>query len=93
MFVLEEYMRFLIEEEKKYKYKINEIEKQFGSLSPQALPHKILLRKIKLAQEQVAQEQVTQSSFSELMCFLVEEEKKHQNNIDEIDKQFDSLAF
>lgn len=97
MLVLEEQMRIMVEEEKKYQNKINEIEKKFGSLAFQTLPHKILLSKIKLAQEEItkamsAQQKIAQEQ-SELMRFLVQEEKKHQNNIDEIEKQFGSLAF
>ena len=52
MLVLEEHMRFMVEEEKKYQNKIHEIEKQFGSLAFQALPDKILFCKNKLAQEE-----------------------------------------
>jgi hypothetical protein len=92
MLVLEEHMRFLVEEEKKYQNKINEIEKQFGSLAFQALPHKILLRKIKIAQQEITKDMSAQEQ-SELMRFLVEGEKKHQNNIDEIEKQLGSLEF
>jgi hypothetical protein len=87
MFVLEEHMRIMVEEEKKYQNKIDEIEKQFGSLAFQALPHKILLCKIKLAQQEItkamsAQQEITKAMSaqeqSELMRFLVEEEKKHR---------------
>jgi hypothetical protein len=106
MLVLEEQMRIMVEEEKKYQNKIHEIEKKFGSLAFQALPDKILLCEIKLAQQEltkamsaqkeVVQEEIVQEEVvqpSELMHLLVEEEKKLQKNIDEIEKQFGSLAF
>jgi len=71
MLVLEEQMRIIVEEEKKYQNKIHEIEKKFGSLAFQALPDKILLCKIKLAQQELtkamsAQKEVVQEEMANI---------------------------
>jgi uncharacterized protein YdgA (DUF945 family) len=74
MLALEERMRTLVDEENKYLNKLEETQKQFGSMAPRGVHDLISFCKIKLAQEElakeIAQEELAQE---EILKMLVNE--------------------
>jgi hypothetical protein len=68
MLLLEERMRTLVDEEIKYLDKIEETQKQFGSMAPHAVQDLISFCKIKLAQEELAKEIAQEELAREEIC-------------------------
>ena len=64
MLALEERMRTLVDEENKYLNKLEETQKQFGSMAPHGVHDLISLCKIKQAQEELAEE-IAQNELAE----------------------------
>ena len=81
--VLEERMRTLVDEENKYLNKLEETQKQFGSMAPHGVQDLISLCKIKqaqeklakeIAQEELVQEEILKELVKELANFLAQQE-------------------
>jgi glycosylphosphatidylinositol transamidase (GPIT) subunit GPI8 len=81
MLLLEERMRTLVDEEVKYLNKLEETQKQFGSMTPHGVHDLISLCKIKQAQEELAkeieklaQEKILKEIVNELNNLLAQQE-------------------